>query len=116
MKKFIKEIILTIIQLCIFFILPAVSGPADIMGAIVLLYCTIFLTSLILGIISNNNIKFIYPIVISLLFAITIPVYYNSSAYIYLLYIFITSMIFVLIGHGIKTLFCCSKFFKNHRK
>lgn len=116
MKNFIKEIILLITQICIFFIFPIFSDPTDIMGLIIILYCTIALTSLILGIISDKNIKFAYPIVISIFFIITIPIYYNSNAFAYSAFMLIISTIFISLGIGIKSLYDYFHFFMNNKK
>lgn len=98
MKKYLKEIIILLLQIFIFYILPLLAGPADTMGLIVLIIITTFILSLILGIISKERIKYIYPIIISIIFIPTIFIYYNNSAMIYILWFLIDSYIGLIIG------------------
>ena len=98
MKRYLKEIIIFIIQLLVFYILPLFAGPADTMGLVVLLILCTFILPLILGIISNNNIRFLYPIVISILFIPSVFIYYNDSALIYTLWFIVDAYIGIFIG------------------
>ena len=98
MKRYLKEIIILIIQLLVFYILPLFAGPADTMGLVVLLILCTFILPLILGIISNNNIRFLYPIVISILFIPSVFIYYNDSALIYTLWFIVDAYIGIFIG------------------
>ena len=98
MKKYLKEIIIFIIQLLAFYILPLFAGPADTMGLVVLLILCTFILPLILGIISNNKIRFLYPIVISILFIPAVFIYYNNSALIYTLWFMVDAYIGIFIG------------------
>ena len=98
MKKYLKEIIIFIIQLLVFYILPLFAGPADTMGLVVLLILCTFILPLILGIISNNKIRFLYPIVISILFIPAVFIYYNNSALIYTLWFMVDAYIGIFIG------------------
>ncbi|MBR5369848.1 MAG: hypothetical protein IK137_00930 [Bacilli bacterium] len=105
MKKYLKEIIILIIQLIVFYLLPLTAGPADTMGLIVLIILSTFILSLILGIISKENIKFLYPIIISILFIPTVFIYYNDTALIYILWYLVDSYIGLLIGSLIRLIF-----------
>ena len=98
MKKHLKEIIIFIIQLLVFYILPLFAGPADTMGLVVLLILCTFILPLILGIIPNNNIRFLYPIVISILFIPSVFIYYNNSALIYTIWFIVDAYIGIFIG------------------
>ena len=98
MKRYLKEIIIFIIQLLVFYILPLFAGPADTMGLVVLLILCTFILPLILGIISNNKIRFLYPIVISILFIPAVFIYYNNSALIYTLWFMVDAYIGIFIG------------------
>lgn len=102
MKKYLKEIIILIIQLIVFYLLPLTAGPADTMGLIVLIILSTFILSLILGIISKEKIKYLYPIIISILFIPTIFIYYNDTALIYILWYLVDSYIGLLIGSIIR--------------
>ena len=98
MKRYLKEIIILIMQLLVFYILPLFAGPADTMGLVVLIILSTFILSLILGIISKNKIKILYPIIISILFIPSIFIYYNDSALVYILWYLIDSYIGLIIG------------------
>ena len=97
-KKFFKEIIILIIQLLLFYLLPLTAGPADTMGLVVLLLLLTLILSIVIGIISKEKIKFIYPIIISILFIPTIFIYYNDSALIHSVWYLVDSLIGLFIG------------------
>lgn len=105
MKKYLKEIIILIIQLIVFYLLPLTAGPADTMGLIVLIILSTFILSLILGIISKEKIKYLYPIIISIIFIPTVFIYYNDTALIHILWYLIDSYIGLLIGSLIRLIF-----------
>ena len=105
MKKYLKEIIILVIQLIVFYLLPLTAGPADTMGLIVLIILSTFILSLILGIISKEKIKYLYPIIISILFIPTVFIYYNDTALIYILRYLVDSYIGLLIGSLIRLIF-----------
>ena len=100
MKKYKKEIIIILIQLSIFYIEPIFFFFENPMGIIEFILLITFILSIILGIISDKKIKFLYPIIISILFIPTVFIYYNESALIHSIWYFIDS----LIGIGIGTL------------
>lgn len=98
MKKYWKEIMIILIQLLIFYILPLFAGPGDEMGLVVLIILSTVILSIIMGILSNTKIKFIYPILVSLLFIPTVFVYYNESALIHSIWYFVISLVGLGIG------------------
>lgn len=102
MQKYIKEIIILLIQIFMFYIFPLFAGPTDAMGMVVLIILVTFILSLILGFISKTKIKYLYPVAISLLFIPTIFIYYNSSALIHALWYLVISFTGVIVG----TLIC----------
>ena len=59
---------------------------------------TTFIISIIIGSISNNKIKYFYPIIISILFVPTVFIYYNESALIHSVWYFLVASIGLLIG------------------
>ena len=105
MKKNLKEIIIFLLQICIFYILPIFAGPTDAMGLVLLIILTTLILSIILGIISRNKIKYYYPPLIALLFIPTIWIYYNESALIHSLWYLIISTIGLLIGTIINKIY-----------
>ena len=53
MKKYLKEILILLIQLFMFYVFPLFAGPTDVMGMIVLLILATLLLSILIGSISN---------------------------------------------------------------
>lgn len=100
--KYLKEIIILLIQLFMFYIFPLFSGPTDAMGMVFIIILTTFILSIVLSIISKNKIKYFYPIIIALLFIPSIFIYYNESALVHSLWYFVCSLIGLIIGSIIK--------------
>jgi len=98
MKKYLKEIIILIIQLFMFYIYPVFCGPTDAMAMVLIILFTTLLLSTILITISNNKIRFLYPIVTSITFIPSIFIWYNESALIHSLWYFVVSLIGLIIG------------------
>lgn len=98
MKKYLKEIIVLLLQLFMFYIFPLFAGPTDAIGMVLLIILATLILSFILGIISNTKIKFCYPIIISFLFIPTIWIYYNKSAFIHFVWYLLISSVGLLIG------------------
>ena len=109
MKKFIKELIVIIIQLFMFYIFPLFSGPTDVMGMVMLIIIVTFLLSVIIGSISKEKIKYFYPIVTSLSFIPSIFIYYNESALIHSVWYLVISSIGLIVGVFLYKLFNRSK-------
>lgn len=98
MKKFIKEIILLLIQLFMFYIFPLFAGPTDAMGMVILIILVTFILSIIIGSISKEKIKYLYPIIISILFIPSVFIYYNESALIHSIWYLVISTMGLLVG------------------
>ena len=66
MKKYLKEILILLIQLFMFYVFPLFAGPTDVMGMIVLLIlATLLLSSKVL--VSNNHSNYICAICVYIL-------------------------------------------------
>ena len=98
MKRFIKEIIILIIQMFMFYIFPLFAGPTDAMGMVFIIIFATLLLSAILGGISKEKIKFLYPIVIAVLFLPSVFIYYNETALVHSIWYFVISTIGILLG------------------
>ena len=85
MKKYIKEIVFLVIQILVFYLLPLFSEPSGAMGMIMLMVLATMMLSVVLGSISKHKIKYLYPLVIALLFIPSVFLYYNESALIHAL-------------------------------
>ena len=104
MKKYLKEIIILIIQIFMFYIFPLFAGPTDAMGMVFLILVTTFILSIILASISKEKTKYLYPILVSIIFIPSVFIHYNSSALIHSLWYLVTSIIGMLIGTTINKL------------
>ncbi len=96
--RYIKEIIILLIQMVMFYIFPLSAGPTDMMGMVVLIILSVFILSILMGSLSKEKIKYLYPIAIAVLFIPSIFIYYNESALIHSLWYFVISIIGLFIG------------------
>lgn len=104
MKKYLKEIIIMLIQLIMFYIFPCFAGPTDAMGMVVVIILATFILSMVIGCISKEKIKYIYPIATSILFIPSVFIHYNESALIHAVWYLVISSIGLLIGSVIYKL------------
>ena len=104
MKKYIKEIIALALQLLIFYLLPLFMDAYNPAGMVLLMLLLTFILSIIIGVIINNKFKFIYPMIIALLFIPTVFIYYNESALIHSIWYLVVSYIGIGLGILIKRL------------
>ena len=98
MKKYLNEIIILLLQLFMFYIFPLFAGPTDAMGMVLLIIMATFLLSIVLASISNNKIKYLYPIVVAVLFIPSVFIYYNVSAMIHSVWYLVISAGGMLVG------------------
>lgn len=104
MKKYLKEIIILLLQSFMFYIFPLFSGPTDAMGMVFLIWISTIALGMIIAIISNKKMKYLYPLVIAILFIPSIFIYYNESALIHSLWYLVSSSFGILIGTIINKL------------
>lgn len=104
MKKYLKEIIVLLLQLFMFYIFPLFAGPTDAMGMVLLIIIATFLLSTIIGSISKEKFKYLYPILIAILFIPSVFIHYNESALVHSIWYLVISAIGLLIGTIIYTL------------
>lgn len=105
MKKYLKEIIILVIQLIMFYLFPLTAGPTDMMGLVLILLLVTILLSGILIIISTNKVKYLYPIIVAIIFIPSVFIYYNESALIHSLWYLVASLIGLIIGVIINKLY-----------
>ncbi len=98
MKRYIKEIIILIMQMFMFYIFPLFAGPTDAMGMVLLILISTIVLSMILASISSGKIKYIYPIIISILFIPSVFIYYNESALVHAVWYLVTGYIGCIFG------------------
>lgn len=104
MKKYLKEILILLIQLFMFYVFPLFAGPTDVMGMIVLLILATLLLSILIGSISNLKVKYLYPIIIAITFVPSVLIYYNETALIHSLWYLAVSSFGLIIGMVIHKL------------
>ncbi len=104
MKRYLKEIIILLIQLFMFYIFPLFAGPTDAMGMVVVILFATFVLSLIIAAISNEKIKYFYPIIVAILFVPSVFIHYNESALIHSVWYLVDGYIGIFIGVVINKL------------
>jgi len=104
MKKYIKEIIVLIIQLFMFYIFPLFAGPTDAMGMVVLILLSTFILSIIIGAFSKEELGYLYPVIIAILFIPSVFIFYNESALVHAIWYFVDSLLGMALGICIKKL------------
>lgn len=98
MKKYLKEIVILIIQLFMFYIFPLFAGPTDAMGMVFLIIVATLVLSMVIGSISNEKVKYLYPIIVAVVFVPSVYIYYNESAMIHSVWYFVVSTVGLLVG------------------
>lgn len=98
MKKYVKELVIYVLQLFMFYIFPLFAGPTDMMGMVLLIIISTFVLSVIMGSISKEKIKYLYPIIVAVIFIPTVMLYYNLSALIHSVWYLVVSAIGLFIG------------------
>lgn len=98
MKKYIKEIVILFIQLFMFYIFPLFMFLYEPIGTVMMILLITFILSIIITIISKNKIKYLYPIIIAILFIPSVFIYYNESALVHSIWYLVVSAIGLLIG------------------
>lgn len=104
MKKYIKEIIILLIQLGLFYIFPIFMFLYEPIGMVMLMLLITFVLGVVLASISKNKIKYLYPIIIAILFLPTVFIYYNESALVHSIWYLVVSAVGMVIGTIINIL------------
>lgn len=104
MKRNLKEIIILLIQLFMFYVFPLFAGPTDAMGMVVVILIATFVLSLIIATISKEKIKYFYPIIVAILFIPSVFIHYNESALIHSIWYLVDGYIGVFIGTVVNRL------------
>ena len=109
MKNYLKEIIIILIQVLLFYLFPKLIVIIGPIGLVFELLALTFILSLIIAIISKNKIKYFYSIIVSIIFIPTIWIYYNESALIHSIWYFTISSIGLCLGLIIKKIIHTNK-------
>ena len=105
MKRYLKEIILLLIQLFMYYFFPLFASPTDVIGMIVLIIFVTFLLGILMGLISENEVKVLWPVAVSIIFIPSVFIYYNETAMVHALWYLVVSSIGLLLGIIIRKLF-----------
>lgn len=98
MNKYLKEIVAVLTQILVFYVSPLFAGPTDTMGVIVLMLILTLTTSIIYGIVSNEKIKYLFPVIVALVYLPTVFIYFNESALVHTAWYLIISMVGIIVG------------------
>ena len=98
MRKFVKEIIILLVQSAVFYLVPLFGMTDNPMGMVLLIVLLTLGLSLILGAVSKEKIKYLYPVIISVLFIPSVFIYYNETALIHALWYLVVSAVGMAIG------------------
>ena len=104
MKKYLKELVVVLLQLFMFYIFPLFAGPTDAMGMVVLIILATLLLSVVIGLISDKKLKYLYPVITAILFVPSVFIYYNESALIHSEWYFVVSSVGLVLGDVLKKL------------
>ena len=102
MKKYLKEIVILLIQLFMFYVFPVFMFLYEPIGTVMIILLITLILSTILNVISNNKVKYIYPLIISIIFIPSIFIYYNESALVHSVWYLVDGYIGVIIGNIIR--------------
>ncbi|MCI7179783.1 MAG: hypothetical protein MSA26_04125 [Lachnospiraceae bacterium] len=111
MKRCLKEIIILLLQLFMFYIFPLFAGPTDAMGMVVLIILATLLLSAVIGLISDKKMKYLYPIITAILFVPSVFIYYNETALIHSVWYLVVSSVEMIIGAILRKLIYRNKLF-----
>lgn len=98
MKKYWKEFVILIVQLLIFYVFPLAAGSTDAIGMVVLIIMATFVLGVVMGSVSNEKMKYFYPILTAILFVPSVFIYYNESALIHSVWYLVISYVGLFIG------------------
>ena len=98
MKRYIAEIVIFCIQLFMFYISPLFAGPTDGMGMVVLILFATLILSILLGSISKNRIKYVYPAAVAAAFLSSVFLHYNGTAFVQAVWYFVIAAVGMLLG------------------
>lgn len=105
MKKYWKEIAVLIAQLLMFYVFPLTAGPTDVIGMVFLIIVATFILATIMGSVSKKKAKYVYPLLVSVIFIPSVFIYYNESALIHTIWYLVISFVGLLIGALMRNFF-----------
>lgn len=100
MKKYIKEIVIIIIQAITFYVVPLSFRirPINAGTTVLILIIITAILSILMGFLSKNKIKYFYPVITAVMFMPSIMAYYNETAMVHTVWYLIISVVGLLMG------------------
>jgi len=105
MKTYLKEMLLLLIQLLMFYVFPLFAGPTDAMGMVFLILLSVLLLSFAMGAVSAKRFKYLYPAAVAVLFVPSVWIYYNESALIHAVWYLAAVSIGLVLGMLVRKIF-----------
>ena len=102
MKRYAKELIAAILQLFMFYIFPFFAGPTDVIAMVLLILLATLILSFVLGLVSNNSLKYLYPLFTAIIFVPTVFIHYNESAFVHSVWYLVVSSVGMAVGSAIN--------------
>lgn len=102
MKRYLKETIILFLQMFMFYVFPMFAGPTDAMGMVFLILVSALVLSFVIGIASKEKIKYLYPVVIAVLFIPSVFIWYNATALIHSIWYLVVSAAGLLVGAVVR--------------
>lgn len=101
MKKYLKELIIVIIEIAFLYLFPLI--PMGNKDAHIILLMVITLIIGIVGVaISNKKIKFLFPLFTTIMVIPTMFMYYEPRVYGNIFWMFVFSLLAVIIGEVLR--------------
>ena len=72
MKKYLKEIIVILVQILLFYVYPLLSDKNNPFGMVLFIILGTFILSIIFGMLLDKKIKYLYPVITSIIFIPTV--------------------------------------------
>jgi len=98
MKKYLLEIIVILLQIGVFYLSPLVFKMFNLTIVIVGMLLATFGLSMMMVVVSKKKIRYLYPILASILYSLSVSFFYNNSAYGIIIWYFLVSVVGVLLG------------------
>ena len=101
MKKYLKEIIIAIIEIALLYLFPLVPmGNTD--GHIILIMAFTLIVGIVGVAISDKKIKFLFPVFATVMLVPTMFMYYHERVYGNIFWMFVFSLLAVIIGELLR--------------
>ena len=98
MLKYWKETSILLTQILIFYLCPAIVGSAGAIGMVLLMMALTLLLAFVMGIASGYKFKWLYPVLVAVLFIPSVFIYFNESALIHAVWYLVISSVGLSVG------------------